>query len=76
MYRLSLTAFFLSIALVSPATADDVPKLAPLPVPDLSELESQHLSNHRQVTSGLPRAGEGYFSPDGKQIIYQGYPAR
>ncbi len=25
----------------------------------------------RQVTSGFLKAGEGYFSPDGKQIVYQ-----
>jgi TolB protein len=36
--------------------------------------ESRHLKNLRQVTMGLPRAGEGYFSPDGKQIVYQAYP--
>ncbi len=40
----------------------------------LSPLEAKHLSGLRQVTSGLPRAGEGYFSPDMKQIIYQAYP--
>lgn len=36
--------------------------------------EAAHLSNLRQVTSGLPRAGEGYFSPDGQWIVYQAYP--
>ncbi|MCA8999656.1 MAG: PD40 domain-containing protein [Planctomycetaceae bacterium] len=41
---------------------------------DLSEGEDRYLSNLRQVTSGLPRAGEGYFSPDGQQIVYQAYP--
>ena len=39
-----------------------------------AQKESKHLTNTRQVTSGLPRAGEGYFSPDGKSIIYQAYP--
>lgn len=34
-------------------------------------IESQFLSNMRQVTSGFTKAGEGYFSPDGKQIVYQ-----
>ncbi|MFP6701106.1 MAG: hypothetical protein VB861_05130, partial [Planctomycetaceae bacterium] len=29
-------------------------------------LESRHLGNIKRVTFGLPRAGEGYFSPDGK----------
>ncbi len=36
--------------------------------------EAKSLSNIRQVTMGLPRAGEGYFSPDGKSIVYQAYP--
>ena len=26
------------------------------------------------MTFGLPRAGEGYFSPDGKWVVYQAYP--
>lgn len=41
---------------------------------DDAEIESSHLSNIRQVTFGLPRAGEGYFSPDGETIVYQAYP--
>ncbi|GIX03673.1 MAG: hypothetical protein KatS3mg113_0679 [Planctomycetaceae bacterium] len=36
--------------------------------------EAQYLANIRQVTFGLPRAGEGYFSPDGQWIVYQAYP--
>ncbi len=34
-------------------------------------VESKFLSNIRQVTNGFEKAGEGYFSPDGKSIIYQ-----
>jgi Tol biopolymer transport system component len=37
-------------------------------------LEVKHLSNVRQITSGFVKAGEGYFSPDGKTIIYQAVP--
>jgi TolB protein len=33
--------------------------------------EAVHLKNIRQVTSGFSRAGEGYFRPDGKAIIFQ-----
>lgn len=33
--------------------------------------ESPYLKNIRQLTSGFVRAGEGYFSPDGKKIIFQ-----
>lgn len=36
--------------------------------------EGRCLKNLRQVTSGMVRAGEGYFSPDGKTIIYQAVP--
>ncbi len=41
---------------------------------DTVQKEGKHLSNIHQVTLGLPRAGEGYFSPDGKSIVYQAYP--
>jgi TolB protein len=37
-------------------------------------IEPKFLSNIRQVTSGFVKAGEGYFSPDGKQIVYQAQP--
>ena len=37
-------------------------------------IEGQYLSNIRQVTSGFVKAGEGYFSPDGRTIIYQAVP--
>jgi Tol biopolymer transport system component len=37
-------------------------------------IEGRTLSNIRQVTSGMQRAGEGYFSPDGQAIIYQAVP--
>ena len=39
-----------------------------------SEVEGRYLKNIRQVSSGMSKAGEGYFSPDGKQIIYQAVP--
>lgn len=38
---------------------------------DWHKAESAHLKNIRQVTTGFVRAGEGYFSPDGKSIIFQ-----
>jgi TolB protein len=37
-------------------------------------IESKYLSNVRQVTKGMTKAGEGYFSPDGQSIIYQAVP--
>ena len=39
-----------------------------------TEAEAKYLANLRQVTFGLPRAGEGYFSPKGDWIVYQAYP--
>jgi len=38
---------------------------------DGDSIESSFLTNVRQVTSGFEKAGEGYFSPDGKTIVYQ-----
>src|SRR5207244_12668312 len=38
---------------------------------DWQTSEAAHLRNIRQVTHDFVRAGEGYFSPDGKQIIFQ-----
>src|SRR5271156_1770659 len=41
------------------------------PAQDWQKEESRHLTNIRQVTADFVRAGEGYFSPDGKTIIFQ-----
>ena len=38
---------------------------------DWDKAESAHLTNIKQLTSDYVRAGEGYFSPDGKTIIFQ-----
>ena len=38
---------------------------------DGESVEKSFLSNIRQLTSDFVKAGEGYFSPDGQQIIYQ-----
>jgi TolB protein len=38
---------------------------------DWEKAESAHLNNIKQLTFDFVRAGEGYFSPDGKKIIYQ-----
>lgn len=50
------------------ATADEPPLV--------SSVESRFLTNVRPVTSGAEyiRAGEGYFSPDGRQIVFQAVP--
>ena len=47
----------------------------PLSAEEVAKLESKHITNVRQATFGFFRAGEGYFSPDGKSIIFQAVPA-
>src|SRR5258708_1752955 len=54
------------------------PPSPPPPKPPAKELdwkkvEAVHLKNVRQVTSDVAfvRAGEGYFAPDGKTVIFQ-----
>jgi len=48
------------------------PGTAPaLSAADVARLEARHLKKIRQVTYGLAKAGEGYFSPDGQSIIFQ-----
>jgi Tol biopolymer transport system component len=44
---------------------------APSTSSDEAAKEARHLKNIRQVTFGFARAGEGYFRPDGKAIIFQ-----
>ena len=39
--------------------------------PEVEAVEARHITNIRQVTSGFARAGEGYFRPDGRAIIFQ-----
>jgi TolB protein len=46
----------------------------PLSPEEVARLEAKHLQNIRQVTFGFLRAGEGYFRPDGKAIIFQAVP--
>jgi Tol biopolymer transport system component len=44
------------------------------PAQEAESIEGKYLSDVRQVTRGMAKAGEGYFSPDGQQIIYQAVP--
>ncbi len=56
-----MNPLILSFALLAPSQPPD----------DWKAKESAHLTNIKQVTSAFVRAGEGYFSPDGKRIIFQ-----
>lgn len=38
---------------------------------DWQILEARHVTNIRQITKDFVRAGEGYFSPDAKRVIFQ-----
>ena len=60
--RIAFSSMLLVSSLASSAFAAD------------DSIEPKCLLNIRQVTSGMDKAGEGYFSPDGKQIIYQAVP--
>lgn len=65
MNRAAHTVLLFSVLIVSPRSVAD--EAAP-------GVEPRFLSNLRQITSGFVKAGEGYFSPDGREIIYQAQP--
>ena len=52
--------FAISLAVTGPAWADEKPAS-----------ESTYLTRTRQLTFDGKRAGEGYFSPDGKRFVFQ-----
>src|SRR5262245_4943014 len=45
--------------------------LGPVPADEWQKKEAVYLKNVRQVTTTFARAGEGYFAPDGRKIIFQ-----
>ena len=59
---------FLFLTLVTLAAEPAAETLSPA---EAARLEAKHLTNIRQVTSGFAKAGEGYFRPDGRAIIFQ-----
>ena len=69
MKRLSaLCLFACGLSAIAPiVSAEETPS-------PITEHETEYLGNPRQVSFGLPRAGEGYFSKDGEWIVYQAYP--
>ena len=64
----SSTMILMTVLAAQPSTE------RPLSAEDVARLEAKHLQNIRQVTYGFFRAGEGYFRPDGKAIIFQAVP--
>ncbi len=65
---------FVSVFATDPARAAEEPKPESV-APAEPSIELKFLTNLRQVTTGFNKAGEGYFSPDGKTIIYQAISA-
>src|SRR6516164_8490519 len=68
------STLIISAALAAQHPAADPIAAQTLSAEDVARLEARHLTNIRQVTSGLAKAGEGYFSPDGRSIIFQAVP--
>jgi Tol biopolymer transport system component len=66
-----LQALIASLILGQPPMGPAEPKRS---AEEVSKLESKHLKNIRQLTFDFAKAGEGYFSPDGKKIIFQAAP--
>ncbi|MFN9368709.1 MAG: biopolymer transporter Tol [Planctomycetia bacterium] len=58
-----------TVLLLPAAATGDQPATA-------SAIEAGFLSPPIQVTAGMPKAGEGYFSPDARRICYQAVPDR
>jgi Tol biopolymer transport system component len=70
MSRRAVLASTLAPALAALAFAQERPPAPPPPGPALIHPEETHFRNLRQITTGGENA-EGYWSPDGKKIIYQ-----
>jgi Tol biopolymer transport system component len=66
-------SFSVAICFMSSLAFAQPPGTKPAGGPSPS-IEGQHLTNIHQVTTGMVKAGEGYFSPDGKTIVYQAQP--
>ncbi len=69
--RVIVVAAAASASLVVAARATDVPPPVSQPEGTQTELGSAFISNAHQLTTGYQRAGEGYFSPDGRKLIFQ-----
>ncbi len=71
MIRISVRVSILLFLFAASSTWAADESVKPAAVEAKPSIESRDLSNIRQVTSGFSKAGEGYFSPDGRTIIYQ-----
>jgi TolB protein len=67
-------ALLLAAASLAQHPTSAQPSAPALSAEEVAQLEAAHLTNIRQVSFGLARSGEGYFSPDGRSIIFQAVP--
>jgi TolB protein len=73
MHRLSpIVCLLAALCFTITVRADES---SPSAAQEKQSIESNYLSNVQQVTANFTKAGEGYFSPDGKTIIFQAVPA-
>ena len=70
----TVSTLILAVALAAQHPGASQSAAPALSAEEVARLEAPHLKNIRQVTSGLAKAGEGYFSPDGRAIIFQAVP--
>jgi hypothetical protein len=70
----TLATLILAASLTAQHPSAPASQTTALPADEVARLEARHLTNIRQVTYGLARAGEGYLSPDGRAIIFQAVP--
>lgn len=67
-FRIGCCLLLLSLAWSSPTPGGPA---SAEPDADWQKAEAAHLKNIKQLTFDFVRAGEGYFSPDGRHIIFQ-----
>ncbi len=69
-FKKTTAVVFGAIILIS-ASARAAEPLAEKVASKMDSIEPRYLLNIRQITRGFEKAGEGYFSPDARTIIYQ-----
>ena len=74
MSSLMIPTLMIAAAMTSQHPAGGPGSAPAMSAEEVARLEGRHLTHIRQVTYGLARAGEGYFSPDGHSIIFQAVP--
>lgn len=76
-YALSKFAVLMGLILITSSCSNktlqtaETPSKPSLQAGQVDDFQAQLLQNTRQLTFVGPKSGEGYFSPDGKQMIFQ-----